>query len=73
MNEKLATYLENVRAEIRAGAEREEHERRAEKEREKGLDKRGNHARMVRRPENVARRRALLQEVLGDWIDEMYG
>ena len=36
MNEKLATYLENVRAEIRAGAEREEHERRAEKEREKG-------------------------------------
>lgn len=44
-----------------------------EKEREKGLDKRGNHARMVCRPENVARRRALLQEVLGDWIDEMYG
>lgn len=37
------------------------------KEKELGLDKRGCHVRLVKRPEYVARRRALLQELLPDW------
>ena len=37
------------------------------KERELGLDDRGRHARSVKRSEHVARRRALLQELLPDW------
>ena len=37
------------------------------KEKELGLDERGCHARLVKRPEYVARRRALLQELLPDW------
>lgn len=38
-----------------------------QKEKDVGLDVRGAHARLVRKPEFVARRRALLQELLPDW------